>query len=101
MEKAGIGDSIAIIGLFAGIMSGLWGAIKWYGKLRELIYANRRDIEHASRNAQQAKLELVDIAKSIDEMQLELRQLQTIISMLLAERGQTSSEILGHRKGMR
>jgi hypothetical protein len=93
----GIGDTIAIIGLATGAASAIWMAIAKYGRIRELIYANKRDLEHAKNNAKQANLELLDLLKKIDSLEDDLIKITTIVQMLLAERGQTTSEILGYK----
>jgi hypothetical protein len=93
-----IGDTIAIIGVVTGGMSAAWMAIAKYGKIRELIYANKRDLAHANNNAAQANKAFIELDMKVDLLETELVQTQTIIQMLLAERGQTSSEILGYKR---
>ena len=92
------GDTIAIIGLATGSFSAVWMAIAKYGTIRELIYANKRDLAHANNNAAQANKALFELDAKVDLLECELTQTQTIIQMLLAERGQTSSDILGYKR---
>ena len=92
-----IGDQIAIFGLVSGVAAGLLTAIAKYGKARELIYANKRDLEHAKNNAVQANKALIELEIQVNLIENDLVQCKTILQMLLAERGQTASEILGYK----
>jgi predicted nucleic acid-binding Zn-ribbon protein len=96
--KIGIGDLIGIIGLGLGLLSGVWAIVRWYGALRESIYGAKRDLEHLRRNFQQAQGEITRLDALLDSLQNELIEHKTILSLLLAERGQTQSGILGYRE---
>jgi chromosome segregation ATPase len=93
----GIGDLIGIIGLGLGLLSGVWAIVRWYGALRESIYGAKRDLEHLRRNFQQAQGEITRLDALLDSLQNELIEHKTILNLLLAERGQTQSGILGYR----
>ena len=92
-----IGDQIAIFGFVSGIAAGMLTAIAKYGKARELIYANKRDLEHAKNNAAQANKALIELDIQVNLLENDLVEIRTIVQMLLAERGQTTSEILGYK----
>jgi hypothetical protein len=96
--KIGIGDLIGIIGLVLGLLSTVWAIVRWYGALREAIYGAKRDLEHLRRNFTQAQGEILRLDNLLDTLQNELIEHKTILNMLLAERGQTQSGILGHRE---
>jgi len=92
-----VGDQVAVVGLLLGGASGVWALIRWYGALRETIYGAKRDIEHLRRNFAQAQGEIVRLDTLLDTQQNELIEHKTILSLLLAERGQTQSGIMGYR----
>jgi hypothetical protein len=93
--KISLGEWIAIFGLVAGLISALWAAIASF-------HTSKRDLAHAKRNAAQAQDEFLELGKKLDALELDLREVRTIIGMLLAERGETNSGFLGGKlKGRR
>lgn len=88
--KISLGEWIAIFGLVAGLMSALWAAIASF-------HGSKRDLAHVKRNAEQAKLAFKDMAATIDQMEIDISKLNTIINFLLVERGDSHSSILGHK----
>lgn len=97
MSNLSVGDVVGVTGLLLGICSGFWATIRWYGALREAIYGAKRDLGHLKRNFETAQGEIVRLDHQIEDLQGELIEHKTILSLLLAERGQTQSGILGHR----
>jgi hypothetical protein len=90
MASISIGDTIALFGLFSGLASALWMMVGAY-------HANKRDLAHVKRNTEQFKQAFLDQGKSIDQLEIDVSELRTIINFLLADRGDTHSGILGHK----
>jgi hypothetical protein len=89
--KINLSEAIALFGLFSGLLSALWMAIGAY-------HANQRDLAHVKRNAEQAKLSFLEQGRSIDQLELDVKELLTIVNMLTTQSGQTYSGILGYKK---
>ena len=89
--KISLGEWIAIFGLVAGLISALWAAIASF-------HSHKRDLAHAKRNAAQAQAEFLAMGKVIDALELDVRELRTIISMLLAERGEKPDALMLSRE---
>lgn len=88
---------IAVAGFVLGVGGTLTAVVNYYASSQTKKYAAQRDFEHLRRNQEQLIHNLSEIAKDIDEVREEVRNMSRVAQIILAKRGDSESELLGRK----
>ncbi|KAM3091132.1 hypothetical protein ACKFKG_26765 [Phormidesmis sp. 146-35] len=93
-----ISNIISILTFLAGVGGGVWGMLRWYGEGEKKRYAAERDFQHLKRNQEQMQQSIAQLIAEIDGLSDDFKTLNACFNLLLGERGQTISGILGYKR---
>lgn len=88
---------LAVASFVLGVGGTLWAVVNYYASSQTKKYAAQRDFEHLRRNQEQLIHNLSEIAKDIDEVREEVRNMSRVAQIILAKRGDSESELLGRK----
>lgn len=88
---------IAVAGFVLGVGGTLTAVVNYYASSQTKKYAAQRDFEHLRRNQEQLIHNISEIAKDIDEVREEVRNMSRVAQIILAKRGDSESELLGRK----
>ncbi|PSB20561.1 hypothetical protein C7B65_06550 [Phormidesmis priestleyi ULC007] len=89
---------ISLATFLAGAGSAVWGMVRFYADGEKKRYAAERDFTHLRNNQDQMRQSIQELTKEIDELSDDMKTLTAVFNVMLAQRGESVSGILGYKK---
>ncbi len=93
-----IKNLVSLATFLAGAGSAVWGMVRWYGDGEKRRYAAERDFTHLRNNQEQMKQQIASLAKEIDSLSDDMKTHLAVFNVMLSQRGESVSGILGYKK---